>query len=73
MSIYSNNLKNEFFINNSEISNLHFQLHPNNPPFFRIKVSKEIYQTQFEELQKKNNLKLNKKNKKKINEIKFIK
>ena len=72
MSIYSNNIKNEFFINNSEISNLHFQLHPNNSPFFRIKESKEIYQTQFEQLQKKNNIKLNKKNKKILNQIKFI-
>ena len=37
MSIYANNIKNEYFINNNEISNLHFQLHPDNSPFFIIK------------------------------------
>ena len=55
MSIYANNIKNEYFINNNEISNLHFQLHPDNSPFFRIKESKEIFQTQFEKPKKKLN------------------
>ena len=72
MSIYANNIKNEYFINNNEISNLHFQLHPDNSPFFRIKESKEIFQTQFEKPKKKTKLLKHNKNNKILNQIKFI-
>ena len=73
MSFYSNNIKNEFFINNNEISNLHFQLHHDNSPLFRIRESKEIFQTQFEQQpQKKCKLIKHNKNKKILNQIKFL-